>query len=253
MSKDFKKAGYFCAFMVFVLGIAGLLAVILYNYFSYDVIVELVGMCVSIMAFFTLMIICVLSKSRYNKMCIYFAEYISGVRKKDAKHAQELKNQQAAAAAERESAVSSALEKGRAEGAARARSVYQPPQPPRPAPEPQVIMERHVVPYIQQVSANDEVLYNEYGEPVLIRRRMKRPSAPREIVTYDDVTSDSQASTVGQGQGSQQGNAAPQPVEVSRDGGIDYLSSRASQSPVGGGTTPNPINVDPYDVKGTLD
>ncbi|MGN0474515.1 MAG: hypothetical protein ACI4IJ_05445, partial [Acutalibacteraceae bacterium] len=131
--------------------------------------------------FFGLLIICFVSKHKYNSVCVKFAEYILNIRKKDAerdaadaRHAKEIQNLQTAAAKERESAVAAAFEQGRSEGAAKAAMAartnpsnrFKPHMTPAPVePYPS---------YVQQFAPADEVLYNEYGEPVMIRRRVKK-------------------------------------------------------------------------------
>ena len=193
MNNDFKKAGYFSAIAIFIIGIAALVISTAASYFAYDAAIILVGQFVSLLSFLGLLIIGVLSKHKYNSACVRFAEYILKIRKKDAERdafdaqrAKEIQNLQTAAAQERENAVAAALELGRSEGAAKAVQAAQvnpiPQFKPRMMPAP-------VEPYpsyVQQISPSDEVLYNEYGEPVMIRRRVKKQrTAQNANVPYD--------------------------------------------------------------------
>lgn len=193
MNNDFKKAGYFSAIAIFIIGITALVISTAASYFAYDAAIILVGQLVSVLSFLGLLIIGVKSKHKYNRSCIRFAEYILNNKKKesernahDAERAKELQNMQAAAAQERENAVAAALEQGRSEGAAQAAHAAQanqiPPFAPRMMPAP---VEAYPA-YVQQISPTDEVLYNEYGEPVMIRRRVKKQRAVQNgEVQYD--------------------------------------------------------------------
>lgn len=193
MNNDFKKAGYFSAIAIFIIGIAALVVSTAASYFAYDAAIILVGQLVSLLSFFGLLIICVVSKHKYNSVCVKFAEYILNIRKKDAerdaadaRHAKEIQNLQTAAAKERESAVAAAFEQGRSAGEAKAAMAartnpinrFKPHMTPAPVePYPS---------YVQQFAPADEVLYNEYGEPVMIRRRVKKQHVVQNSnVQYD--------------------------------------------------------------------
>ena len=243
MNNDFKKATYLAAVIIFLLGILALVGVSAANYFSYDDSVVMVGELVAIVAFFALFIVSVLSKSKYNRACVRFAEYILNNRKKDAdkrasdaETAKDIQSIREAAARERDQAVAAALEQGRNEGtqaAMRDMASRMPMAAPMTAPAapmaapaapiptqisaapvaamptaaavPQPVnaavnqqpeeRAEHQMPtppypaapyYPQPVSSNEEMLYNEYGEPVMIRRRVRKSSAPMEgDVLYD--------------------------------------------------------------------
>lgn len=185
MNNDFKKAGYFSAFAIFIIGIAALVISTIASYFAYDAIIILVGQLVSLIAFLGLLIVSAASKHKYNKACVRFAEYIINNRKKeaernalDAERAREFQSIQTAAALERDQAVAAALEQGRNEGMAHAMQT---------SPRRMVSAPVETCPgYVQQISPADEVLYNEYGEPVMIRRRVKKQRvAPNNDVQYD--------------------------------------------------------------------
>lgn len=234
MNNDFKKAGYFAAFAIFIIGALALVASVAANYFAYDETVVAAGQFVSLLALLGLLIVCVSSKRNYNKACVKFAEYILSNRKKDAERkakdaerAKEIQNMQAAAVQERESAVAAALEQGRSEGAAQtARAMQASGQSA----------------YIQQVSPADEILYNEYGEPVLIRRRVrKQRPVSGEAVLYDKF-----------GKPVAQQIKHPEQKQNSTEPVMDYgfpdelpiqseFAKTAEANP-----SPQPISVDPY-------
>lgn len=192
MKKDFKKAGYWLAILVFFLGIAALLISSIVNYFAYDEIVVITGQIVSFIAFILLMVICVFAKKDYNYVCTKFADYILGNRRKEAEHQateaehlKQIQNMKSAADHEREDAIAAAFEQGRNEGAhAALQSVANRPQQnpqsisqPAPQIQPPVMPQpqpRSAPTYMQPIMPNDEILYNEYGEPVMIRRRVRK-------------------------------------------------------------------------------
>lgn len=233
MNNDFKKAGYFSAFAIFIIGMLALVASVAANYFSYDEMVVVVGQFVSLLALFGLLIVCVSSKRNYNKACVKFAEYILSNRKKDAerkaqdeKRAKEIQNMQAAAAQERESAVAAALEQGRNEGAAQtARAIQASGQSA----------------YIQQVSPADEILYNEYGEPVLIRRRVrKQRPVQNESVLYDKFGKP----MAQQPKQPSQPHSSPETIDYGfpDDPPVPSEFSKTAEA----NPSPQPISVDPY-------
>lgn len=195
MRKDFKKASFLFAIIVFFFGISALVISSVVNYFSYSDVIVILGEFISFVALILLMAICIFAKSDYNYVCTKFADYILDNRKKEAEHqlneAQHLKQIQtmkSAAAHEREDAVAAALEQGRNEGAhAALQAIGSRPTPPQddrqpsaPAPQPQQPQQpqqsqpRQMPSYMQPIMPNDEILYNEYGEPVMIRRRVRR-------------------------------------------------------------------------------
>ena len=193
MNNDFKKAGYFSAIAIFIIGVAALVISTAASYFAYDAAIILVGQFVSLIAFLGLLIIGVVSKHKYNSACVRFAEYILNNRKKeaerdafDAERAKEIQNMQTAAAQERENAVAAALEQGRSEGAAQVKAAQPAQVPPQYAPRMVPAPVEPYPAYVQQISPSDEVLYNEYGEPVMIRRRVKKQRAAKNAdMQYD--------------------------------------------------------------------
>lgn len=186
MRKDFKRAGYLLTILFFFFGIAALVISSIVNYFAYDEIVVVTGQIVSFVAFIVLMVMCVLAKNDYNYVCTKFADYIIDNRKKEAEHQaneaehiKQIQNMKSAAEHEREDAVAAALEKGRSEGARAALQSQQnaAPQPTTAAPQtrqPVMPQPRPMPTYMQPITPTDEILYNEYGEPVMIRRRVRK-------------------------------------------------------------------------------
>lgn len=189
MKNDFKKAGYFAAVVIFIIGVMALVVSTAANYFAYDDTVVLVGELVSLLALMGLLIICVTSKGNYNRACVKFAEYILSNRKKEAEQKsieaerlKEIQNMKSAAAQERENAVSAALEQGRSEGAQAAAAHFAQQQVNAPSAN---TYQSVYQPYAQNIAPNEEVLYNEYGEPVMIRRRVRRQRQQSGDVLYD--------------------------------------------------------------------
>lgn len=267
MNNDFKKAGYFSAIAIFIIGVAALVISTAASYFAYDAAIILVGQFVSLLSFLGLLIIGVVSKHKYNSACIKFAEYILNNRKKeaerdafDAERAREIQNMQAAAAQERESAVAAALEQGRNEGAAQATAAQVPPPfAPRIMPAP---VEPYPAPaYVQPISPSDDVLYNEYGEPVMIRRRVKKQRVAQNTDMQYDRFGKPAAST-------NTPVSAPVKVPASAENQVCSPSQTDLNSIYGSGTSnyqiytppadkntaaeeassPSPINVDPYRI-----
>ena len=153
-----------------------------------------------------LLVMCVSAKSTYNQVCSRFAEYIVNNRKKDsdkrtndADRIKEIQNIKAAAAQEKERAVAAALEQGRSEGAKAAMEGHYPSaQPyqaaqavPQSAPassqaQPQAMPVYGQSPVMQPPA--EEMLYNEYGEPVMVRRRVRRTQVAAEgEMLYDGM------------------------------------------------------------------
>lgn len=189
MKNNFKKAGYFSAVVIFIIGVLALIVSTAANYFAYDDTVVMVGELVSLLALMGLLIICVTSRSNYNRACVKFAEYILNNRKKDADHKsieaerlKEIQNMKSAAAQERENAVAAALEQGRSEGAQAVAAHFAQQQANVPATDAYQAVYQS---YVQNIAPNEEVLYNEYGEPVMIRRRIRRQNVRGGDVLYD--------------------------------------------------------------------
>jgi hypothetical protein len=147
-----------------------------------------------------LLIIAVTAKSTYNSACVKFAEYILSNKKKEAEHKsveaerlKEIQNMKTAAAYERDNAVAAALEQGRSEGAqavaahfAQQQSVQHRSAQPQPPSEPHVETYASTnQAYWQNIAPNEEVLYNQYGEPVMIRRRVKKQCSQGGETLYD--------------------------------------------------------------------
>ena len=222
MNKEFKKATYKSVIVIFLLGVMGLVAVSVASYFSFDEVVVMMGEMIALIAFLGLLIMCVSAKSTYNQVCTRFAEYIvnnrkkdSGKRTNDAERIKEIQNMKAAAAQEKERAVAAALEQGRSEGAKAAlegqyspAQTYQAVSPAEqpPAAQPQAAQPQAVQPQAAQPQAvqpqavpiysqppvmqpsTEEMLYNEYGEPVMVRRRVRRAQVPAEgEILYDSM------------------------------------------------------------------
>lgn len=214
MNKEFKKAQFMPVIVVFLLGIMALVAVSVASYFSFDEVVVMIGEIVALLAFLGLLIMCVSSKSTYNQVCSRFAEYIVNNRKKDsdkrtndAERIKEIQNMKAAAAQEKERAVAAALEQGRSEGAKAAleggylsaqpyqtapASVPTQGQAVSPATQPVPQVQPQTVPVYGQGTvmppAGEEMLYNQYGEPVMVRRRVRRTQVPAEgEMLYDGM------------------------------------------------------------------
>lgn len=236
MNKDFKKAGYFGAFAIFIIGVLALIFSAAASYFAYDVMVVVVGQFVSLIAFLWLLVICIVSKQDYNRACVRFAEYILSSRKKDAerkaqdaKRAKEIQNMQAAAAQELENAVAAALEQGRNEGAAQtARAIQVSGQSA----------------YIQQVSPADEILYNEYGEPVLIRRRVrKQQPVSGEAVLYDRF-----GMPAAKNDPPSQPAASSETIDYGFPDPDDLLQQVQPPKSSENSPSPNPITIDPYSM-----
>lgn len=142
----------------------------------------------------------------------------------DAERMKEMQNIRAAAEREREKAVAAALQQGRSEGAQSAvdlqmqrqnAPVRQPAAMPQtastaqPFPAPQVaastaqpfpVPQQQTAPVQQRlpeqprsipeqrdidIQPNEEVLYNEYGEPVMMRRRVRKAHSPDGELLYD--------------------------------------------------------------------
>lgn len=195
MNNDFKKAGYFSAVVIFIIGVLSLIVSTAANYFAYDDTVVMVGELISLLALMGLLIICVTSKSNYNRACVKFAEYILNNRKKEAKHKsveaeriKEIQNMKSAAVQERENAVAAALEQGRSEGAqavaahmSQQRAVPMQPNNAPPSEAYQPVYPR----YVPNITPSEEILYNEYGEPVMVRRRVRRQRLQGGDVLYD--------------------------------------------------------------------
>ena len=190
----------------------GLVAVSVASYFSFDEVVVMMGEMIALIAFLGLLIMCVSAKSTYNQVCTRFAEYIvnnrkkdSGKRTNDAERIKEIQNMKAAAAQEKERAVAAALEQGRSEGAKAAlegqyspaqtyQAVSPAEQPPAAQPQaaqPQAVQPQAVPIYSQppvMQPSTEEMLYNEYGEPVMVRRRVRRAQVPAEgEILYDSM------------------------------------------------------------------
>lgn len=204
MRKDFKKAGYLLTVFVFLLGIGALVVSSVANYFSYNDSVVVIGELISFVALIVLVAMCVFAKSNYNYVCTRFADYIIASREKqtqfqenEAEHIKQIETMRSAAQKERETAVAAALEQGRNEGAhaaldaagsvpqsasaqsTSAQGATVQPQQAYPAQsirqgQPVMPQPRPMGAYMQPITPNDEILYNEYGEPVMIRRRVRR-------------------------------------------------------------------------------
>ena len=197
MNNDFKKSSYFLTIIFFFVGIAALVSISAAKYFAFDDMVVAISQITALAAFFLMFINCNYTKSRYNSACIRFAEYILNNRRKeadrkaaDAERAKEIENIRASADREREKAVAAALQQGRSEGARSAemmarqnmqsmQSMY--PQQGIPAPRQ---IQRQSAP--SPVAGSEEVLYNEYGEPIMIRRRVRKTAdSPDGEMLYD--------------------------------------------------------------------
>ena len=194
MRKDFKRAGYLLAILIFFLGISALVISSVINYFSYSRSVVVIGQFVTLIAFIALLVICILAKNNYNYVCTRFADYIIDSRKKEAEyqeneaeHIKQIKSIKSAAESERKSAVEAALERGRNEGAHAAMQamgdtptnsqnlqVNQDNQNRRGSTRSVIAKPRPIPAYMQPIAPNDEILYNQYGEPVMIRRRVRK-------------------------------------------------------------------------------
>lgn len=211
MRKDFKRAGYFLTTLFFLLGLAALIIGSGLKFFSFDKDVVIIARIVSLIAMLILGFTCFSAKRSYNYVCTKFADYIISSRKKEAEHQEddaqrvrEIQEMRAAAERDRENAVAAALEQGRTEGASAAAASapapsYAPPvnygasvpTAPTAPSAPAVSAQRPAYPqpaasgYMQPITPGDEVLYNEYGEPVMIRRRVRRASAAAAEVLYD--------------------------------------------------------------------
>ncbi len=201
MNKEFKKATYMSVIVIFLLGVMALVAVSVASYFSFDEVVVMIGEIVALLAFLGLLVMCVSAKSTYNQVCSRFAEYIVNNRKKDsdkrtndAERIKEIQNMKAAAAQEKERAVAAALEQGRSEGAkaalegqySSAQPYQQTAQAVSQVPQPQAAP-TYAQPPVMQTPA-EEMLYNEYGEPVMVRRRVRRAQVPAEgEMLYDGM------------------------------------------------------------------
>ena len=213
MNNDFKKSSYLLTILFFFIGIAALVSISSAKYFSFDDLVVAISQITALAAFFIMFINCIYTKSKYNSACIRFAEYILNNRRKeadrktaDAERAREIENIRAAAERDREKAVEAALQQGRNEGAqAMSRqpmsamqqpgmSMQQPmpamyPQPGMPIQQPGMPAARQ--PQVQrgnptQAPGTEEVLYNEYGEPIMIRRRVRKTAdSPDGEMLYD--------------------------------------------------------------------
>ena len=211
MNKEFKKATYMSVIVIFIMGVIALVAVSVASYFSFDEVVVIMGEIVALLAFLGLLVMCVSAKSTYNEVCTRFADYIVNNRKKeadkrtnDADRIKEIQNMKAAAAQEKERAVAAALEQGRSEGAKAAlegqytsAQLYQTaqasPQEAQTAPQMQQQPSQTQVPPVYgqmpvMPSPAEEMLYNEYGEPVMVRRRVRRAQVPAEgEMLYDGM------------------------------------------------------------------
>ena len=225
MNNDFKKSSYILTILFFLIGIAALVCVSASKYFQFDELVVTVAQIVSLLAFFVMFINSVYAKSKYNSACIRFADYILTNRRKeaerktlDAERMKEMQNIREAAEHERVKAVEAALQQKRSEEAqtaARPQTPYQQPVPmlqtvpmpqpipmqqrmpmPQPIPAPQSVQQRvpapqpmpQAVPVQREADLrpNEEMLYNEYGEPVMMRRRVRKtPSSPDGELLYD--------------------------------------------------------------------
>lgn len=198
MRKDFKKAGYFLAVLIFFFGICALVISSIASYFLYSKFVVIIGQSVAFIALIALIVICIFAKNNYNYVCTMFADYIIDNRKKEAKyqeneaeHIKQIENIKSAAKNELDNAVAAALEQGRNEGAHAALQAVgsKKPIPPnidntsKSSSMPQIEAAQPVMPqpqprpmptYAQPVTPNDEILYNQYGEPVMIRRRVRK-------------------------------------------------------------------------------
>ena len=211
MRKDFKKAGYFLTILIFLLGMGALVISTAATFFDYNKTVVMVGQGVSLLALIMLVFTGISAKRSYNYVCTKFADYIIGSRQKEAEQQQdaaqrvkEIQAMKAAAERERKNAVAAALEQGRTEGmqsalqntaeyapaasaapaeyaaapAAQASPSFAAPQP-RMMPQPSYAAPQPANGYqVEAIMPNDEVLYNEYGEPVMIRRRVRRRREP---------------------------------------------------------------------------
>lgn len=201
MRKDFKKAGYFLTILIFLLGMGALIISTAANFFDYNKTVVMVGQGVSLLALIMLVFTGISAKRSYNYVCTKFADYIIGSRQKEAEQQQdaaqrvkEIQAMKAAAEREQKNAVAAALEQGRTEGmqsalqnaaeyaaaapAAQASPSFAAPQP-RMAAQPSYAAPQPANGYqMEAIMPNDEVLYNEYGEPVMIRRRVRRRREP---------------------------------------------------------------------------
>ena len=203
MNNDFKKSSYILTILFFLIGIAALVCVSASKYFQFDELVVTVAQIVSLLAFFVMFINSVYAKSKYNSACIRFADYILTNRRKeaerktlDAERMKEMQNIREAAEHERVKAVEAALQQKRSEEAqtaARPQTPYQQPVPmpqtvpmqqrvPAPQPMPQAVPVQREA----DLRPNEEMLYNEYGEPVMMRRRVRKtPSSPDGELLYD--------------------------------------------------------------------
>lgn len=189
MKNDFKKAGYFVTVVIFITGVLAIIASTVLSCFAYNDTVVMIGEFVSLFALMGLLIISVTSKSNYNKACVKFAEYILNNRKKEAENKnveverlKEIQNMKSAAEQERENAVAAALEQGRSEGAQAVAAHMAQQQAAIPTADAYQFLYQ---PYVQNIAPNEEVLYNEYGEPVMIRRRVRRRRVQSGDVLYD--------------------------------------------------------------------
>ena len=200
MNNDFIKASYLLTIIFFLLGITALVGVSAAKYFQLDEMVVTVSQITSLAAFFIMFINCIYSKSKYNSACIRFADYILTNRRKeeerkaaDAERIKELQSIREAAEHDRDKAIEAARQQGRSEGAQTANELasarQQLPAQPYAAPLAQRMPEPQRNLPVQREPAghfNEEVLYNEYGEPVMMRRRVRKtPSSPDGEMLYD--------------------------------------------------------------------
>lgn len=220
MKKDFKRAGYLLTVLIFLLGIGALVVSAAAHYFSYSDSVVIIGEFVTFVALIVLVMMCIFAKSNYNYVCTRFADYIIESREKEsqfqeneAQHLKQIETMRTSAQRERDTAVAAALEQGRREGAVSApqtadsneadayaapsqpvsipsAAVSQPVAPSATPPvysaaAPRTAAQRPVGGYVMPLTLGDEILYNEYGEPVMIRRRVRRVREAVGDMYYD--------------------------------------------------------------------
>ncbi len=220
MKKDFKRAGYLLTVLIFLLGIGALVVSAAAHYFSYSDSVVIIGEFVTFVALIVLVMMCIFAKSNYNYVCTRFADYIIESREKEsqfqeneAQHLKQIETMRTSAQRERDTAVAAALEQGRREGAVSApqtadsneadayaapsqpvsipsAAVSQPVAPSATPPvysaaAPRTAAQRPVGGYVMPLTLGDEILYNEYGEPVMIRRRVRRVREAAGDMYYD--------------------------------------------------------------------
>lgn len=168
MKYNFKKSSYGSNILIGFLCIIVLLLSTAAFYFEPDIIFTFACQALVLLLVIILVISSIISKKKYNYACKTFADYIVNNRKKeegrtqkDVELAEQIKNLQESSVKGREDAIAEAFARGKNEGISQATQMIQEfnsftPQVP------------------ENLSSDEEALYNEAGEVVLIRRKVKK-------------------------------------------------------------------------------